>query len=72
VCHEMTKATHFSYGLMRPEKAKKIESTDPRVSGGYGRQLRPRAAAGHQPGRQQTPQLSCLNETARFEVFNRQ
>ena len=60
----------FSYGPFRPEKARKIESTDPRVSGGYGRRRRPRAAAGHQPGRRLTPLLSCLNETARFEVSN--
>ncbi len=50
--------------------ARKIESTDPRVSGGYGRRRRPRAAAGHKPGRLVTPPLSCLIETARFEVSN--
>lgn len=61
----------FSYGPFRPEKARKIELKDPRMSGGYGRQRRPRAAAGHQPGRRLTSPLSCLNETARFEVSNR-
>jgi hypothetical protein len=49
-CLEMTTAVRFSYGPMRPEKAKKIETTDPRVSGGCGRRRRPRAAAGQLPG----------------------
>ena len=51
----MTNARVFSYGPLRPEKARKIESTDPRVSGGYGRRRRPRAAAGHQPGAASAP-----------------
>jgi len=57
-----------SYGPFGPKRQKKIESTDPRVSGGYGRRRCPRAAAGQQPGRRLTPLLSCLNETARLEA----
>jgi resuscitation-promoting factor RpfE len=52
-------------------KAKlKIESTDPRVSGGCGRRRRLRVVVGQQPGRRLTPLLSCPNETARFEASN--
>jgi hypothetical protein len=62
-------------GLVRSISARKakpkIESTDPRVSGGGGRRRRLRVAVGQQPGRRLTLPLSCPNETARFEASTR-
>jgi len=71
-CPKMTSAAGFSYGPMRPAKGIKDRNHVPACERGQRTAMTP--PCGHRATARcwLTPRLSCLNETVRLEVSNRQ